>query len=92
MNLKSRLNSVAASLPPDPATLCCLDFARATAYTTAIHKRFDEGPMSESPPEFLPDCLKHDAPCAEGCRYAAAVWKNISRLEHLRNLPQELFE
>ena len=92
MGLKSRINALSGSLPPDPATLCCLDFERAIAYTTAIHKRFDAGPMQEGPPEFLPTCLKGDSPCAEGCRYAAAVWRNIARLEHLRHLPQELFE
>ena len=92
MSVKRRLNSLAASLPPDPAQMCCLNFERATAYTAAIDKRFNEGPMQEAPPEFLPACLKGPTPCPEGHRYACAVWRNVARCEHLRDLPAELFE
>lgn len=90
VNAKRRLTAIAAVLPPDPALACCLNFARAEVYTTAVHQRFDEGPMPEAPPEFLPTCLKGPTPCPQGQRYGCAVWRNISRLEHLRNFPEEL--
>lgn len=92
MSIKRRLNSLAASLPPDPAQSCRLTFERGLEYGRAIDKRFDEGPMQEGPPEFLPTCLKSPTPCPEGHRYACAVWRNVSRLENLRGLPAELFE
>ena len=88
MSLKRRLDVLELALP-DLAKLCCLDRERGLAYGRAVHERFDAGPMPEGPPEFLPDCLKGPTPCPEGERYGCAVWKNVSRLEHLRDFPDD---
>lgn len=92
MSLKRRLSSLTASLPPDPTTLCCFTLTLETMqpYLDAVHKRFDEGPMSEATVEFLPACLKGQTPCPQGQRYGCAIWRNVARLEHLRDLPEEL--
>ena len=87
MSLKRRLDALAASVP-DPAQMCCLDLERAKVYADLVHERFVKGPMSETP-EFLPVCLKDSTPCPQGQRYGCAVWRNISRLEHLRNYPDD---
>lgn len=92
MSIKSRLDTLGAQIP-DPALECCIDIKRGLAYGRAVYERLEVGPMSaDGPPEFLPVCTKHDAPCAEGCLYAASVWRNIAELEHLRDLSVEMFQ
>lgn len=94
MSIKRRLNSLAASLPADPATLCCFTLAFQTLepYHAAVWQRFNEGPMDENTPEFLPVCTRSPEPCPEARRHACAVWRNVSRTEHLRNLSAEMFQ
>jgi hypothetical protein len=89
MSLKRRFSTLLASMP---AKECCLTFEHARTYSDAVFKRFDQGPMLEAPPGFLPTCLKGPTPCPQGHRYGCGVWRNVARLEHLRNSPAELLE
>ncbi len=90
VNAKRRLTTIAAALPPDRAQECCLNLERAKAYADLVHQRFDEGAMSEATVEFWPDCSKNASPCPEGCRYVISLWRNVARLEHLRDLDENL--
>ncbi len=94
MTLKRRLNVLESSLPADPAALCCftLSFQTLEPYHTRVWQRFSEGPMPEAPPDFLPVCSRSAEPCSEARRHACAVWRNIARTEHLRNLSAEMFQ
>lgn len=94
MTVKHRLHVLESSLPADPAALCCLTltFETVQPYHAAVWERYARGPMPEAPPEFLPVCSRSTEPCSEARRHACAVWRNISRLEHLRNLNEEMFQ